>query len=218
MEEPVDSPGRRTADSAKSVPQSSAPQTFAETREEWEKQGESSSHTQTVLKSPVYGQSEVQDTVGQTRRTPSPVGRSPTGKLFPVSFSSFSVGEGMGKSGPGGGSSIPGGPPGGPPGGGGDPDGGYSGGRGLRFGDLDPAARPLAVGALRLEAPPRYQGGMQPGVRAWLREMARWISLMDYPQRKWIDIVATRTEGAANSWLTHEQDAMARRTDRKSVV
>ena len=38
------------------------------------------------------------------------------------------------------------------------------------------------------------------------------MSLMDYPQRKWIDIVATRTEGAANSWLTHEQDAMARRT------
>ena len=106
---------------------------------------------------------------------------------------------------------MPGGGPGGPPGGGGDPDGGNSGSRGLRFGDFGPAARPLAVGALRLEAPPRYQGGTRPGVRAWLREMGRWMSLMDYPQQKWIDIVATRTEGAANSWLTHEQDAMARR-------
>ena len=34
---------------------------------------------------------------------------------------------------------------------------------------------------------------------------------MDFPQHKWIDILATRTEGAANSWLTHEQDAMAKR-------
>ena len=63
-EEQVDSPGGRTADSAKSVPQPSAPRTFAETREQWEKRGESSSHTQTVLKSPVYGQEEVQDIGG----------------------------------------------------------------------------------------------------------------------------------------------------------
>ena len=35
---------------------------------------------------------------------------------------------------------------------------------------------------------------------------------MDYPQAKWIDIVATRTEGAAQSWLTHEQQAMERGT------
>ena len=143
--------------------------------------------------------------MGQAQGTPSPVARSATGKLKLWSFDSFSGGEGLGKSMPGGGSSMPGGGPGGPPGGGGDPDGGHSGSRGLRFGDFDSAARPLAVGALRLEAPPRYQGGTRPGVRAWLREMARWMSLMDYPQRKWIDIVATRTEGAANSWLTHEQ-------------
>ena len=129
--------------------------------------------------------------VGQTRRTPSPVGRSLTGKLFLVSFGSYFVGDGMDKSGPGGGSSMPGGGPGGPPGGGGDPDGGYSGGRVPRFGGLDLAARPLAVGALRLEAPPRYQGGTRPGVHAWLSEMARWMSFMDNPQRKWIDIVAT---------------------------
>ena len=54
-EEQADSPGGRTTDSAKSVPQSSAPRTFAETREQWEKREESNSHTQTVLKSPVYG-------------------------------------------------------------------------------------------------------------------------------------------------------------------
>ena len=38
------------------------------------------------------------------------------------------------------------------------------------------------------------------------------MRLMDYPQAKWIDIVATRTEGAASSWLSHEQIAMERGT------
>ena len=38
------------------------------------------------------------------------------------------------------------------------------------------------------------------------------MRLMDYPQAKWIDIVATRTEGAAASWLSHEQIAMERGT------
>ena len=38
------------------------------------------------------------------------------------------------------------------------------------------------------------------------------MRLMDYPQAKWIDIVATRTEGAASSWLSHEQVAMERGT------
>ena len=65
------------------------------------------------------------------------------------------------------------------------------------FGTFGQDARPLAVGALRLEASPRYQGGTRPGVRAWLREMGRWMRLMDYPQTKWIDIITTRTEGAA---------------------
>ena len=64
LEEQVESPGGRTADSARSVPQSSTPRTFAEAQEQWEKRGESSSHTQTVLKSFVYSQSEVQDPVG----------------------------------------------------------------------------------------------------------------------------------------------------------
>ena len=38
------------------------------------------------------------------------------------------------------------------------------------------------------------------------------MRLMDFPQAKWIDIVATRTEGAAASWLSHEQVAMERGT------
>ena len=42
--------------------------------------------------------------------------------------------------------------------------------------------------------------------------MGWWMWLMDYPQANWIDIVATRMEGAAQSWLTHEQQAMERRT------
>ena len=59
LEEEAESPGGRIVDSAKFVPQSSAPRTLAETQERWEKRGESSFHTQTVLKSPVYGQEEV---------------------------------------------------------------------------------------------------------------------------------------------------------------
>ena len=35
---------------------------------------------------------------------------------------------------------------------------------------------------------------------------------MEFPQAKWIQIVATRTEGAASSWLSHEQSAMDRGT------
>ena len=65
---------------------------------------------------------------------------------------------------------------------------------------------------MRLEAPPRYGGGTRPGVRAWLREVSRWMRLMEYPQGVWEDIVATRLEGAALSWLTHEQVAIERHT------
>ena len=36
------------------------------------------------------------------------------------------------------------------------------------------------------------------------------MRLMDYPEAKWIDIVATHTEGAAANWLSHEQIAMER--------
>ena len=38
------------------------------------------------------------------------------------------------------------------------------------------------------------------------------MQLMDFPQAKWIDIIATQTEGAASSWLSHEQIAMERGT------
>ena len=68
------------------------------------------------------------------------------------------------------------------------------------------------MGVMRLEAPPRYSGGTRPGVRAWLREVHRWMRLMNYPEGSYIDIVATRTEGAAVSWLNHEQQAIERRT------
>ena len=78
--------------------------------------------------------------------------------------------------------------------------------------DFVPAARPHTVGALRLEAPPRYGGGTRPGVRAWLREVSRWMRLMEYPRANWVDIVATRLEGAASSWLSHEQVAIERHT------
>ena len=132
-----------------------------------------------------------------------------------MGFGSFS--GGYGASGPGGGSGgsgYPHGGLGGPPrGGGGDPGDGYPGGRVPREWGPVPAARPPTVGALHLEAPPRYAGGAQrPGVCAWLREMSRWMRLMDYPEAKWIDIAATRTEGAASSWLSHEQLAIERRT------
>ena len=45
-----------------------------------------------------------------------------------------------------------------------------------------------------------------------MREVNRWMQLMDFPQAKWIDIVVTRTEGATASWLSHEQIAMERGT------
>ena len=110
----------------------------------------------------------------------------------------------MGTSGPGGGSRMLGGGPSGPPrGGGGDPGDGYTGGRVPQFGDFGPVTRPQSVGALCLEAPPRYQGGTRPGVRMFLWEVHRWMGLMDFPRAKWIDIVVTRTEGAAQSWLIH---------------
>ena len=112
-----------------------------------------------------------------------------------------------------GGISGGGGPPGGPSGSGGnDPGDELPRGRIPRYRDPVPVAQPQSVGALRLEAPARYAGGAKPGVRAWLREVSRWMRLMAYPQAQWIDIVATRTEGAASSWLSHAQIAMERGT------
>ena len=74
-EEEAASPNWRTADSAKSVPQTSVPQTFAETRDVWEKRGDVISRTTTVLKEPVHSTTEVQEPVDQLKRTPSPLSR-----------------------------------------------------------------------------------------------------------------------------------------------
>ena len=149
---------------------------------------------------------DYQDTAQKGKRSPSPEASSPWASAFPKSFASFTLGDKAGTSGLGG---PIGGPPGGPPGdGGSDPGDGYSRGQIPRYGDPVPTARPQTIGTLCLEAPARYSGGTRPGVRAWLREVSRWMRLMDYPQAKWIDIVTTRTEGAASSWLSHEQIAM----------
>ena len=170
------------------------------------------SRTTTVLQEPSRVVVEDQDTAQKGKRSPSPEDGSPWASAYPKSFASFTLG---GKTGTGGfgGTSGGGGPPEGPPGGpsgggGGDPGDGFSRGQVPRFGDPVPAARPQTVGALRLEAPARYAGGQRPGVRAWLRDVSRWMRLMDYPEAKWIDIVATCTEGAAASWLSHEQIAI----------
>ena len=58
-----------------------------------------------------------------------------------------------------------------------------------------------AGGHIKLEAPPRYSGKRQPGVRVWLTQMERYIRLMRYSPSDWLDIVAMRVEGAANSWV-----------------
>ena len=159
VEEEAASPDWRTVDSAKLVPQSPVPRTFVETRDVWEKRGDSISWTMTVLKQPAYSATEVQETVEKPKRTPSLVSRFSKGKFTVDDFSSF-TGKGAGlTSGLGGGSGMPGGGPGGPlGGGGGDPDGGYSSGQVPRFRTFGQDAKPLAVGALRLEAPPRYRG------------------------------------------------------------
>ena len=120
LEEQADSLGGRITDSAQFVPQSSTSQMFAKTWEQWEKRGESSSHMMTVLKSPVHGQTEVQDAVEQVQGTPILVARSTARKLKLWSLNTFSGRDRLGKSMPVGGSSMPGRGPGGPPGGGGD--------------------------------------------------------------------------------------------------
>ena len=207
-------PGQYTADSVRSLPQP-ARQSFAATREEWEKRGGTSekdfsiSRTVTVLQDPSRVTVEDQDTAQKGKRSPSSGTRSPRVSVHPQTFASFTLGGMSGIGGTSGGGGPPGGPSGG---GGGGPGDGNPRGQVPRYGDPVPAARPQSVGALRLEAPARYAGGAKPGVRAWLREVSRWMRLMDYPQAKWIDIVATRTEGAAASWLSHEQIAMERGT------
>ena len=66
------------------------------------------------------------------------------------------------------------------------------------------AGTPLGIGQLKLEAPVRYFGGQKPSVRAWLVEVERWMRLMRYPLADWVDIVATRLDGAASTWIERE--------------
>ena len=57
------------------------------------------------------------------------------------------------------------------------------------------------VGQMKLEAPPRYSGKRQPGVRVWLAQMQRYMRLMRYDPSDWLDVVAMRVDGAASSWV-----------------
>ena len=63
---------------------------------------------------------------------------------------------------------------------------------------------PLGIDQLKLEGPVRYSGGQKPSVRAWLVEVERWMRLMRYPPAGWVDIVATRLDGAASMWIERE--------------
>ena len=72
------------------------------------------------------------------------------------------------------------------------------------------ARAPLAMGQMKLEAPPQYSGGKKPSVRRWLGEVQRWMRLMAYPEDQYVDIVATRLEGAALSWLEGVLQAVER--------
>ena len=58
-----------------------------------------------------------------------------------------------------------------------------------------------AGGQLKIEAPLRYSGKRQPGVHIWLAQMERYMRLMKCSPSNWLDIVAMRVEGAANSWV-----------------
>ena len=66
------------------------------------------------------------------------------------------------------------------------------------------AGAPLGIGQLKLEGPARCFGGRKPSVRAWLVEVERWMCLMRYPPADWVDIVATRLNGAASTWIERE--------------
>ena len=63
---------------------------------------------------------------------------------------------------------------------------------------------PLGIDQLKLEGPARYSGGQKPSVQAWLVEVERWICLMRYPPADWVDIVATRLDGAKSMWIERE--------------
>ena len=63
------------------------------------------------------------------------------------------------------------------------------------------AALIAAGGQVNIEAPPRYSGKRQPGVRIWLTQMECYMRLMKYSPSDWLDIVAMRVEGATSSWV-----------------
>ena len=131
----------------------------------------------TVLQEPSHVTAEGQETDQKGKRSPSPEGESRWTSGYPKTFASFTLGGMTGMSGIGG-TSGGGGPPRGPPGGpsgsaGDDPGDDVPRGQFPRYRDPVPAARPQAVGALRLEAPARYAGGAKPGIRAWMREVSR---------------------------------------------
>ena len=73
------------------------------------------------------------------------------------------------------------------------------GGGDVGEGAVDGAAE-QGTGQMKLEAPPRFNG-KRPRVREWLVDIRRWMQLMRYPPEDWVDIVATRCEGAASAWM-----------------
>ena len=137
----VSPPGSRAVDSV---------QSFAQTREEWEKRvgtrekDFSLSRTTIVLQEPSRVVVEDQETAHKGKRSPSPEDGSPWASAYPKSFAAFTLGGKTGTGGYGGtsgGGGPPEGPPGGPSGGGGgDPGDGFSRGQVPRFGDPVPAA------------------------------------------------------------------------------
>ena len=58
-----------------------------------------------------------------------------------------------------------------------------------------------AAGEIKVDPPARYSGARVPGVRMWLRQVERWMSLRNFPQEKYVAVVANQTEGAAQAWI-----------------
>ena len=93
-----------------------------------------------------------------------------------------------------------------------NPVGGTALGSGLS-GNIPLMPLAIGVGQMKLDAPPRYAGQRQPGVRVWLTQMQRYMRLMRYPPSDWLDVVAMRVEGAASTWVNAvlEEIAMGHR-------
>ena len=60
-----------------------------------------------------------------------------------------------------------------------------------------------------MEAPPRYKGGRNPGVRRFLTDAERWMRLMRFPREHYVDIIATRCEGGPQLWINNAQRDIA---------